>query len=75
MMSSILNSTFPTTKDNTYDMLTRLHNWPDFSNHTSGTNPIANSLESVHDNLHVYIGQRGHMNYPSVAGQFAAMYR
>ena len=49
-------------------MFRSVHNWPDFSNHTSGTSPIANSLESVHDNLHVYIGQGGHMNYPSVAG-------
>lgn len=54
---SQLNATFPSTKDNTYGMLTRLHDWPDFSNHTQnpGGSTTANSLESIHDSIHVYV--------------------
>jgi hypothetical protein len=49
--------------------------WYDFSNHTTGnTVPGANSIETLHDRLHVYFGQGrgalvGHMADPSVAGR------
>ncbi|KAI0647845.1 photo-regulated tyrosinase [Trametes meyenii] len=52
----------------TYFMLTRLHTWPAFSNHTAGNGGGANSLESVHDGIHVMVGGGGHMSSTEVAG-------
>jgi tyrosinase len=51
-----------------YYMLTRLHTWPDFSNHTAGEGDPANSLESIHDGIHVNVGGGGHMSNAGVAG-------
>lgn len=39
----------------TYYMLTRLHTWPEFSNHTASEGASANSLEAIHDGIHVYV--------------------
>ncbi|KAJ8091668.1 hypothetical protein AAF712_005919 [Marasmius tenuissimus] len=52
----------------TYSMLTRVRTWPAFSNHTVGDGgSSSNSLEAIHDNIHVYVGGNGHMSDPSVA--------
>ncbi|KAF8263973.1 tyrosinase [Lactarius quietus] len=51
----------------TYNLLSRVHTWPAFSNHTAGDGGSAsNSLEAIHDEIHGYIG--GQMGDPSVAG-------
>ncbi|KAI0248614.1 tyrosinase [Lactifluus subvellereus] len=51
----------------TYNLLTRVHTWPAFSNHTPGDGgSSSNSLEAIHDEIHGYIG--GHMGNPAVAG-------
>ncbi|CCL99469.1 uncharacterized protein FIBRA_01487 [Fibroporia radiculosa] len=57
----------------TYHCLTRLTTWEKFSNHTAKNDPtIANSLETIHDQMHVIIGgispYPGHMADPTVAG-------
>ena len=50
-------------------MLTRVHTWPDFSNHSQGPGKVvANSLESIHDSIHNLVGGGGHMGNPAVAG-------
>ncbi|KAF8874304.1 tyrosinase [Mucidula mucida] len=52
----------------TYSMLTRVHNWTAFSNHTVGDGgSSSNSLEAIHDGIHVNVGGRGQMADPSVA--------
>ncbi|KAI0304304.1 tyrosinase [Multifurca ochricompacta] len=51
----------------TYSLLTRVHTWPAFSNHTRGDGGSAsNSLEAIHDEIHGIIG--GQMGDPAVAG-------
>jgi len=53
----------------TYSMLTRVHTWPAFSNHTVGDGgSSSNSLEAIHDGIHVDVGGNGFMSDPSVAG-------
>ncbi|VDC02339.1 unnamed protein product [Peniophora sp. CBMAI 1063] len=52
----------------TYFMLTQLHTWPEFSNHTASEGASANSLEAIHDGIHVDVGGAGQMSDPSVAG-------
>ena len=63
----------------TYNMLTRVHTWPAFSNHSIGDGGSkTNSLEAIHDNIHVDVGGLeleeenivGHMSDPSVAGEY-----
>ncbi|EEB90597.1 hypothetical protein MPER_11172, partial [Moniliophthora perniciosa FA553] len=52
----------------TYNLLTRVHTWPAFSNHTVGDGgSSSNSLEAIHDNIHVAVGANGHMSDPAVA--------
>ncbi|KAF5372536.1 hypothetical protein D9758_005295 [Tetrapyrgos nigripes] len=52
----------------TYNMLTRVNTWPAFSNHTVGDGgSSSNSLEAIHDGIHVNVGGNGHMSDPSVA--------
>ncbi|KZT70397.1 Di-copper centre-containing protein [Daedalea quercina L-15889] len=62
----------------TYQMLTRLVTWDYFSNHTTKQNPpIANSLETIHDQVHNLIGgvdYQGHMSDVPVAGFDAAFF-
>ncbi|KAI0297678.1 photo-regulated tyrosinase [Russula brevipes] len=51
----------------TYNLLTRVHQWPAFSNHTRGDGgSTSNSLEAIHDEIHGTIA--GHMGDPAVAG-------
>ncbi|KAI0712434.1 photo-regulated tyrosinase [Earliella scabrosa] len=53
----------------TYNLLTRVHTWPAFSNHDVGDGGSAsNSLEAIHDGIHVAVGGNGHMSDPAVAG-------
>lgn len=56
-----------------YNLLTRIHTWPAFSNHTTPDDLVpqtrrnTNSLEAIHDRIHVYVG--GHMGETAVAGE------
>ncbi|KAI0032575.1 photo-regulated tyrosinase [Vararia minispora EC-137] len=53
----------------TYRLLTRVHTWPAFSNHSVDDGGSAsNSLEAIHDGIHVDVGGNGQMADPSVAG-------
>ncbi|KAH9980147.1 photo-regulated tyrosinase [Lactifluus volemus] len=52
----------------TYNLLTQVHTWPEFSNHTPGDGGTSNSLEAIHDGIHVDVGGRGHMSNTAVAG-------
>ncbi|KAL5493071.1 hypothetical protein ACEPAI_4520 [Sanghuangporus weigelae] len=51
-------------RDNTFDLLAFNQDWVTFSNHTSS----GNSLESIHDQVHVLIGGNGHMANIPMAG-------
>ena len=52
-------------------MLSRVHTWAAFSNHTVGDGgSTSNSLEAIHDGIHVDVGGNGHMADPSVAGKW-----
>ncbi|KAF9444741.1 polyphenol oxidase [Macrolepiota fuliginosa MF-IS2] len=54
--------------ESTYAMLTRVTGWSQFSSHTTSKGGNAtNSLEAIHDNIHVLIGGNGHMSDPAVA--------
>jgi tyrosinase len=51
-------------------MLTRVHDWAAFSNHTAGDGgSTSNSLEAIHDGIHVDVGGAGQMANPAVAGK------
>lgn len=53
----------------TYNLLMRVHTWNAFSNHSvDDGGSSSNSLEAIHDGIHVNIGGNGHMSDPSVAG-------
>ncbi|KAF8990391.1 tyrosinase [Cyathus striatus] len=68
-LRSILRNAQSNITSSTYNMLTRVHTWPAFSNHTVGDGgSTSNSLEAIHDGVHVNVGGRGHMGDPSVAG-------
>ncbi|KAJ7264514.1 tyrosinase [Mycena haematopus] len=56
-------------RSKTYNLLSRVHTWPAFSNHTPGDGgSTSNSLEAIHDGIHVDVGGNGQMADPSVAG-------
>ena len=63
-----------TLKDDTYHMLTRIHNWPEFSNSVAGpgtSESLTKSLEAIHNDIHFYIGgDYGHMSELSLAGEY-----
>jgi tyrosinase len=48
--------------------MTTIHEWAPFADHTPGKGS-ADSLESIHDNIHVLVGGNGQMSDPSVAGE------
>ena len=59
----------------TYNLLTRVHTWPAFSNHTPGHGGSAcNSLEAIHDCIHINVGGKGHMGDTAVAGMLYESY-
>ncbi|KAF8637719.1 hypothetical protein AX17_002622 [Amanita inopinata Kibby_2008] len=53
--------------DDTTALLSWIHDWAEFSNHTDDSKSKTNSLESIHDYIHVDIGGSGHMSDPGVA--------
>lgn len=65
LVNTLSNSQRSTTSD-TFSMLTRIRDWNHFSNHDP-TFGSANSLESIHDNIHVLVGGNGDMSDPAVA--------
>jgi tyrosinase len=66
---STLQSSQEDITTSTYNMLTRVTTWPAFSNHTPGDGgSTSNSLEAIHDGIHVDVGGDGFMSDPSVAG-------
>jgi len=68
-LKSVLASAQSGITTSTYNMLTRINTWPAFSNHTPGDGGSAsNSLEGIHDGIHVDVGGQGQMADPSVAG-------
>ncbi|KAG8960488.1 hypothetical protein FRC00_000212, partial [Tulasnella sp. 408] len=55
-------------RDSTFNLLTRVKTWFAFSNHTAGDEGSAsNSIEAIHDGIHVDVGGDGHMSSTSVA--------
>ena len=53
----------------TYNLLAFVHTWPAFSNHTPGHGgSTCNSLEAIHDCIHINVGGNGHMGDTAVAG-------
>ncbi|KAJ7476711.1 tyrosinase [Mycena latifolia] len=68
-LTSTLQSAQRQLTTKTYNLLTRVHTWPAFSNHTPGDGgSTSNSLEAIHDGVHVDVGGNGQMSDPSVAG-------
>ncbi|THH26781.1 hypothetical protein EUX98_g7401 [Antrodiella citrinella] len=51
----------------TYSLLSRVRTWPEFSNHAENGGST-NSIESIHDSIHVMTGGDGHMGDPATAG-------
>ncbi|KAG8981525.1 hypothetical protein FRB93_008563 [Tulasnella sp. JGI-2019a] len=55
-------------RTSTYKLLTLVHTWPAFSNHTPGDGgSSSSSLEAIHDGIHVDVGGDGNMSDPAVA--------
>ncbi|KIJ93713.1 hypothetical protein K443DRAFT_111646 [Laccaria amethystina LaAM-08-1] len=68
-LKAILANAQSNIRSNTYNLLTRVSTWPAFSNHTVGDGgSSSNSLEAIHDGIHVYVGGNGQMGDPAVAG-------
>ncbi|KAF8171240.1 tyrosinase [Mycena galopus ATCC 62051] len=69
LLTSTLQSAQSQIKSKTYNLLSRVKTWPAFSNHTPGDGgSTSNSLEAIHDGIHVDVGGNGQMSDPSVAG-------
>jgi tyrosinase len=67
-LKSVLSSAQSNITSSTYSMLTRVNTWPAFSNHTVGDGgSTSNSLEAIHDGIHVDVGGNGQMADPAVA--------
>ncbi|KAJ7288750.1 tyrosinase [Mycena rebaudengoi] len=67
-LTSTLRSAQRQLTSKTFNLLTRVHTWPAFSNHTPGDGgSTSNSLEAIHDSVHVDVGGNGQMSDPSVA--------
>jgi len=67
-LRSVLQSSQSDITSSTFNMLTRVRDWPSFSNHTSGDGgSTSNSLEAIHDGIHVDVGGGGHMSNPATA--------
>nr|AAX44240.1 tyrosinase [Trametes sanguinea]AAX46018.1 tyrosinase [Trametes sanguinea] len=68
-LTTTLKADQPDITTKTYNLLTRVHTWPAFSNHTPGDGgSSSNSLEAIHDHIHDSVGGGGQMGDPSVAG-------
>nr|BAE48754.1 polyphenoloxidase [Agaricus blazei] len=67
-LKSVLKNAQSSITQATYDMFNRVTTWAHFSSHTeSSGGSTSNSIEAIHDNIHVLVGGRGHMSDPSVA--------
>ncbi|KAJ7620093.1 tyrosinase [Roridomyces roridus] len=67
-LTSVLKSAQRQLTSKTFNLLSRVHTWPAFSNHTPGDGgSTSNSLEAIHDGIHVDVGGNGQMSDPSVA--------
>jgi len=66
-LQDALSSIQTQTSDDTMALLNMVHDWPTFSNHRDSQGSQTNSLESIHDNIHVQVGGQGHMSSPNVA--------
>ncbi|KAG8921549.1 hypothetical protein FRC01_000192 [Tulasnella sp. 417] len=66
---SALNREYDDTRPNTLTLLLYVKDWFQFSTQRArkGDGASANSLESIHNNLHNRIGDGGHMNYTQYA--------
>ncbi|KIY62440.1 Di-copper centre-containing protein [Cylindrobasidium torrendii FP15055 ss-10] len=51
-----------------YSTLTNVHTWPQFSNARTQAGSPADSIEAIHDDIHVLVGGIGHMGDISTAG-------
>ncbi|TFK38415.1 tyrosinase [Crucibulum laeve] len=67
-LRAVLSSAQSDITTGTFNMLTRVNTWAAFSSHTVGDGgSSSNSIEAIHDDLHVYVGGSGHMSNPAVA--------
>nr|Q00024.1 RecName: Full=Polyphenol oxidase 1; Short=PPO1; Short=Phenolase 1; AltName: Full=Cresolase 1; AltName: Full=Tyrosinase 1; Flags: Precursor [Agaricus bisporus]CAA59432.1 polyphenol oxidase [Agaricus bisporus] len=67
-LKSVLKNAQASLTRATYDMFNRVTTWPHFSSHTPASGgSTSNSIEAIHDNIHVLVGGNGHMSDPSVA--------
>ncbi|KAJ7480969.1 common central domain of tyrosinase-domain-containing protein, partial [Mycena latifolia] len=67
-LTSTLQSAQRQLTSKTYNLLTRVHTWPAFSNTSPGDDgTTTNSLEAIHNDVHNYVGGNGHMSDPAVA--------
>ncbi|KIJ46617.1 hypothetical protein M422DRAFT_249772 [Sphaerobolus stellatus SS14] len=67
-LTSVLRSAQRDITTKTYNLLSRVTTWPAFSNHNPGDGgSSSNSLEAIHDGIHVDVGGNGQMSDPSVA--------
>ena len=66
----ILGNAQSNIRSNTYNLLTRVTTWPAFSHHMVGDGgSTSNSLEGIHDGIHIYVRGNGQMGNPAVAGK------
>ncbi|KDQ14083.1 hypothetical protein BOTBODRAFT_145757 [Botryobasidium botryosum FD-172 SS1] len=67
-----LNAEFKGAQRDIYRALTQLNTWEEFSNRAAKSKPpFANSLEAIHDNIHMAIGGGGHMTTSIVLSHFS----
>jgi tyrosinase len=67
-LRNILRAAQNDIRSSTYSMLTRVRTWTAFSNHTVGDGgSSSNSIEAIHDGIHVNVGGMGQMGNPAVA--------
>lgn len=68
-LKEALEDAEPELTRDTLALLTLVHTWPLFSNRATSSGGFTNSLEAIHDSIHVYVGGQngGHMGDPAVA--------
>ncbi|KIY67701.1 Di-copper centre-containing protein [Cylindrobasidium torrendii FP15055 ss-10] len=57
-----------TIRSRIFNTLTTIHDWPRFSNSRTQSDSSADSIEAIHDDIHVLVGGQGHMGDISTAG-------
>jgi len=76
LQKSVLRASQSDITSSTYSMLTRVRTWTAFSNHTVGDGgSSSNSVEAIHDGIHVSVGGNGQMSDPSVAGKAFTLFK